>query len=171
MELGLGRGKGQGLGHGMEQGLGHGMELGLGRGMEQGLDEVLGHGMELVLGHGMELDHGEVSFRGSRSCLRILHQHGTFCIHLRSNRQFWYGNHLVQPCIVLKIRYVTLKSKCEIHHISSIYMVKIDDDFVVNITFNDLSIAFFVSGVDIRSAIRIIIVDVIAKYVWFLSDK
>merc|ERR1711997_1122618 len=33
--------------------------------------------------------------------------------------------------------------------------------------FNDLSIAFFVSGVDIRSAIRIIIVDVIAKYVWF----
>jgi len=101
MELGLGRGKELGLGRDMERGLGRDKELGLGRGMELGLDEVLGHGMEQVLGHGMELDHGEVSFLGSRFYLRILHQHGTFCIHQRSNLQFGYGNHLVQPCIVL----------------------------------------------------------------------
>ena len=91
-ELGLERGKEQGLGQGV--GLEHGMEL--------ELDEVLGRDMVLVLGHGMELDHGEVSFLGSRFCLRILHQHGTFCIRPQSSLQFGFYNHLVQPCIVLK---------------------------------------------------------------------
>ena len=50
---------------------GHDMELVLGHGMVLVLGVVWEHGMELVLEHDKELDHDEVSFLGSRFCLRI----------------------------------------------------------------------------------------------------
>merc|ERR1719511_382781 len=34
------------------------------------------------------------------------------------------------------------------------------------LSFDDLSVAFFMSGMDIRSAIRIVVVDVISENVW-----
>ena len=50
---------------------GHDMELVQGHGMGLELGVVWEHGMERVLEHDKELDHGEVSFLGSRFCLRI----------------------------------------------------------------------------------------------------